>query len=130
MDGLVDIKYTEAFNHFNDSMAQLAGAFDGAMGRVANASPAPDTVGGTDESKVFMTQERQARDTLAHYLTETSQGLHGYQSAVAAIGDQYGHLIAVTTARVNALLRPGTDPVSTNPIFQLWDVPPVQPGGH
>jgi hypothetical protein len=129
MDGLVDIKATEAFNHFNDSMQQLVEGFDGAMGRVASTSPAAAPEGGLDETKPFMTQERQARDTLAHYLTEASQGFHGYQAGVAAISDQYGKLIAVTADRMNALLKPNTDPVHTNPIFRMWDAPPV-PGGH
>ncbi|WP_328333232.1 hypothetical protein OHA70_16035 [Kribbella sp. NBC_00382] len=128
MDGLVDIKATEAFNHFDDSMKSLVEGFDGAMGRVASTAPAAAPQGGTDESKVFMTQERQARDTLAQYLTQTSQGFHGYQTAVASISDKYGHLLAVTTARMNALLKPSDHAVPTNPVFTLWDVPPA--GGH
>jgi hypothetical protein len=64
-----------------------------------------------------MAQERQARDMLAQYMTQTSIGLHGYQTAVAAIGGEYSDLIVRNNSTMNALLRPGGAPVETNPIF-------------
>jgi len=130
MDDRAEVKDTESFNHFDQEMNSLVSGFDGQMQRAANNSASPAQAGGTDESAAFMTQERQARDTLAKYLTQTSQGLHGYRTAVGAISDQYGTLITVTTARMNALLRPGNTPTGTDPMFNWPDVLNRQAGGH
>ncbi|MEV8378396.1 hypothetical protein AB0P21_37000 [Kribbella sp. NPDC056861] len=126
----IEITATEQFTNFDQQMAALVSGFDTSMGSAADKSASPAAAGAMEEGRQFMTQERQARDTLAQFMSQTSEGLHGYQTAVGAISQEYNNLIALNNTTMNALLQPGKTPAAVNPIFNWPDVLQRQAGGN
>ncbi|WP_433165236.1 hypothetical protein [Kribbella sp. CA-247076] len=117
MPGNIWVTNAAAFDDAYNQMGQVASDFSTGMGVTGQESASPAAKGGTIESGMFMQQERQARDLLAQFMTKTSDGLQGYQSAILRLGEEHKGLVHLNNQRLSALLKPGDGPVQTDPAF-------------
>jgi hypothetical protein len=128
----VDVTDHTALDDGSTQLKAVADAFARAMETTAHSSASPQATGSMPEGIAFMKNERQARELLVQYLSKTSDGLQGYQSAVQQIRDQYGNLVAVNKQRLQALLQPHDGPVPNSPVFdwhQALQYQTENPGG-
>ncbi|WP_350279201.1 hypothetical protein [Kribbella sp. HUAS MG21] len=114
---IVHVQEVDALRYSESEMANVAGTFRDGMTRAGEDSASPAAAGGTIESKLFMTQERQARESLVQFMTKTGNGLDGYHSAVTQLRIEHEGLVHLTRSRLQALLRPQEGPVRTDPAF-------------
>ncbi|MGW6197213.1 hypothetical protein ACWF0M_13805 [Kribbella sp. NPDC055110] len=131
---------TEAFHTASGGLADVTDDFSTKMREAGQNSASPAAGGGTAESTAFMKVERAARDKLVQYMSNTADGLQGYQSAITEIGGALDRNADVTTQRLNKLLKPQDGNVTPNKdfdpghaiVYQL-DHPrpnPAPAGGH
>lgn len=120
--GDIDVTQVEEFDHSSTEMGHIAGDFSTSMAEVANNSASPEAHGKMEQGATFMQKERQARELLAQHMTKTSDGLTGYQTAVASIGEEHKGLLQLTDQRMRTLLRPHEGPMATNDAFDWQDV--------
>jgi hypothetical protein len=118
--GDILLKDDSAFGHAYREMRGVVDRFQGGMETTAQSSASPAAAGKMEEGKAFMQQERQARELLVQYMTKTSDGLVGYQTAVEAIGSEYLKLAALNTQRLRTLMHPSEGAIPNNPVFN-WE---------
>lgn len=117
MPGDIDIRDDSAFDHANSQMGSIAGAFRGGMQEAANNSASPAAAGTMPEGVAFMQNERQSRELLVQYMTKTSDGLTGYQTAIAALGQEHHGLVTLNSRRMQSLLRPQEGAMPNDQVF-------------
>jgi hypothetical protein len=113
----IDVRDDQAFALAENELGGVAGGFHDGMGQAGQDSASPAAAGGTNESKVFMQQERQAREMLVQFMTKTSNGLDGYHGAATQLKNAHQGLVHVNNTRLKALLRPTDGPVRSDPAF-------------
>ncbi|MEV6283165.1 hypothetical protein [Kribbella sp. NPDC051770] len=101
---------TEDIGTFSGQLGVVADNFEGHASAVGQRATGATGTSSMAEGAAFLTSEQQARQTLGQFMTETTQGLRGYQSAAAATHQNYDGVITANTATMNALLRPPTGP--------------------
>ncbi|GAB2565949.1 hypothetical protein [Kribbella endophytica] len=121
----ISARETDDIGTFSGQLGTVAGNFDNYAGTAAQKGGGATGVSSMAEGAAFITSEQQARQTLGQFMTATSQGLHGYQSAAGATHQNYAGVITANTATMNALLKPPTGPITTDPRFVTPD-----PGGN
>lgn len=102
----ISARDTEDIGSFSGQLGVVAGNFEGYAGAVGQRGAGATGVSSMAEGAAFLTSEQQARQTLGQFMTETTQGLRGYQSAAAATHQNYAGVITANTATMNALLKP------------------------
>jgi hypothetical protein len=108
---------TEAFQTARGALASVTDDFTAMMKKAGNNSASPAAGGGSAESIAFMTTERNARNALVQYMSNTADGLQGYQSAITEIGSALDRNAEVTGARVRTLLKDQDGIVRPNEVF-------------
>jgi hypothetical protein len=108
---------TEAFQTAQSGLADVTSDFTTKMREAGQNSASPAAGGGSAESVAFMTTERNARNTLAQYMSNTADGLQGYQSAITEIAGALDRNVQVTKGRLSALLKPQDGNVRPNQDF-------------
>lgn len=108
---------TEAFQTAGSGLADVTDDFSAKMRTAGDNSASPAAGGGTAESVAFMKVERAARNTLVQYMSNTADGLQGYQSAITEIGGALARNVEVTKARLSKLLKPQEGNVRPNEVF-------------
>jgi hypothetical protein len=74
-----------------------------------------------EEGKAFMRDERSARELLVQFMTKTSDGLTGYQSAMGALDREHQGLVSLNTTRLKTLLLPTEGAVRNDGVFDWRD---------
>lgn len=125
----IDVKDDSVFGHTNAQMTGVVGDFDGGLQTTARSSASPGAAGTMPEGADFMTQERQSRELLAQYMTKTSDGLHGYQSAVGQLDNEHRKLVTLNTSRLRKLMQPHDGEMPNDAAFNWRNVLAQQSGG-
>lgn len=130
---------TEAFQTASSGLADVTAGFTAQMKEAGPNSASPAAGGGTKESVDFMKVERDARNALVQYMSNTADGLQGYQSAITEVGGVLDRHDEVSRPRLTTLLKPQESNVRPNEVFdpghaithQLRNPPnPAPEGGH
>ena len=109
---------TEAFQTAGSGLASVTDGFTAKVQDAGLRSASPAAGGGTAESVAFMKVERDARNALVQYMSNTADGLQGYQSAITEIGAVLDRNADVTKPRLTALLKAQEGNVRPN---EAWD---------
>ena len=132
--GDIDVTDDTVFGHAASGMNSIVNDFQSGMQATAQNSASPAAAGTMPEGQAFMQSERQGREKLVEYMTKTSDGLHGYQSAIQTIGSEYAGLVQLNKSRLQALLKPNDAAVPVSPVFDWHNAVKYQienpPGGH
>jgi hypothetical protein len=108
---------TEAFQTARNGLASVTDQFTARMNEAGPNSASPAAGGGTAESVAFMKAERDARNALVQYMSNTADGLQGYQSAITEIGSALDRNVQVTAPRLATLLKSQEGNVRPNEVF-------------
>lgn len=130
MAGYIEVGEVSAFDDAATQMQSVADGFHDGMRATAGQSASPAAAGTMPEGQTFMQNERQARELLVQYLSKTSDGLSGYQTAIGQLGREHHGLVALNSQRLKALLLPHDGPVRNDPIFNWQNVLDQQNGGR
>ena len=126
---------TEAFQTAGSGLASVTDDFTAKMREAGRNSASPAAGGGSAESVAFMKAERDARNALVQYMSNTADGLQGYQSAITEIGSALDRNVQVTAARVTTLLKAQEGNVRPNELFDpghaiSYQLDKSREGGH
>jgi hypothetical protein len=113
----ISARETDDIGTFSGQLGTVAANFESHAGAAGQKGGGATGVSSMAEGAAFVASEQQARQTLGQFMTATSQGLRGYQSAAAATHQNYAGVITANTATMNALLKPPAGPITTDPRF-------------